>query len=135
MDGGGTATAFPAQITLCATMTSEIQRGTGSKGRMYLPGINQAIQGGTGKLLSSQTATLVGHFKTFLDAVNADPDIPDSVILVSRGNKLTTFPGGDITYINPHNKLVTGCRIGDVYDTQRRRRNGLTEAFSTAVLA
>jgi hypothetical protein len=29
---------------------------------------------------------------------------------------------------------VTEIRVGDVYDTQRRRRNGLTESYSTATL-
>lgn len=135
MDGGGTSGALPAQISLAMTLTSELQRGTGSKGRMYLPGINLAVQGTTGKLLSSVTDTLRTGLKTMFDGINADADIPDRVILVSRGNKLVTVPGGDITYINPVNKNVTGLRVGDVYDTQRRRRNGLTEAYSTAVLA
>lgn len=135
MDGGGTTAALPAQVTLCCTLTSEIQRGTGSKGRMYLPGIQTAVQGTTGKLLSSVTDNIRTHLKTMFDAINADADIPDQVILVSRGTKITSVPGGDISYINPHNKPVTGLRVGDVYDTQRRRRNGLTEAYSTAVLA
>jgi hypothetical protein len=135
MDGGGTATVLPAQITLAMTLTSEIQRGTASKGRMYLPGINAGLANATGKLLSSQTDTFRTNLKTMFDAINADADVPDRVILVSRGTKLTTFPGGDITYINPKNANVTGLRVGDVYDTQRRRRNSLVEAYSTAVLA
>lgn len=135
LDGGGTSNALPAQISLAMTLTSEIQRGTGSKGRMYLPGINVAVTGATGKLLSTFCDTLRTGLKTFFDAVNADAEVPDSVILASRGTKTTLLPGGDIIYINPHNKLVTGLRVGDVYDTQRRRRNQLSEAYSTAVLA
>jgi hypothetical protein len=135
MDGGGTSVALPAQISLAMTLTSEIQRGTGAKGRMYLPGINSPVTGGTGKLLSTFCDTLRTNLKTMFDGINADADIPDSVILASRGTKTTLLPGGDIIYINPHNKLVTGLRVGDVYDTQRRRRNGLSEAYSTAVLA
>ena len=135
LDGGGTATVFPAQISLAMTLTSEIQRGTGSKGRMYLPGINAGLANATGKLLSTYCDTLRTNLLTFFDAVNADANVPDSVILVSKGTKTTIFPGPEIIYINPHNKLVTGLRVGDVYDTQRRRRNGLTEAYSTGVLA
>ena len=30
---------------------------------------------------------------------------------------------------------ATAVRVGSVYDTQRRRRNGLTEQYSTATLA
>lgn len=135
MDGGGTSVALPAQITLCLTLTSEIQRGIAAKGRMYLPGINSAVQGTTGKLLSSTTDTFRTNLKTMFDGINADPDIPDRVILVSRGHKTTLVPGGDVIYIEPQNANVTGLRIGDVYDTQRRRRNGLSEAYSTGVLA
>lgn len=135
MDGGGTTVSMPAQTSLVLTLTSEIQRGTGSKGRMYLPGVNSSVTGTTGKLLSSFVLNFSATLKTFADSVNADANVPDSIILASRGTKTTLLPGGDIIYINPHNKLVTGLRVGDVYDTQRRRRNGLTEAYSTQVLA
>ena len=132
--GNSAATKYPPQITLAATLTSDIQRGTGSKGRMYLPGINTVV-GDTGKISATPQGNLVTSLKTMFDAINADADIPDRVILVSRGNKLVTIPGGDITYINPKNVNVTGLRVGDVYDTQRRRRNDLPEVYITSVLA
>lgn len=133
--GGGTSTALPPQITLAATLTSELQRGTGSKGRMYLPGINVAVTNTSGKILSSYLGTLTTALKTMVDGINADADVPDRVILVSRGNKVTDVGTGDVHYINPKNANVTGLRAGDVYDTQRRRRNDLIETYTTRVLA
>lgn len=132
--GGGGGSAQPPQTSLVATLTSDVQRGLGSKGRMYLPGINSAVTN-TGKVTATTPTNVSLNLKTMFDAINADADIPGSVILASHGHKLTTVPGGDVTYIEPVNTLVTGLRIGDVYDTQRRRRNGLSEVYTTRVLA
>jgi hypothetical protein len=134
--GGQGGTPFPPQITLAATMTSDQQRGLAAKGRMYLPGVISGIDGGTGKLGSAFTNTLNTGFKTFLDALNADTDIPGSVILASKGHKTDQLDAdGQPVYENGINTFVTGCRIGNVYDTQRRRRNNLTETYDTKVLA
>lgn len=132
--GNSAGSKMPPQITLAATLTSELQRGTGSKGRMYLPGINTVV-GDDAKITVTAQNSLVTSLKTMFDNINSDPDIPDRVILVSRGTKVTDAGTGDIHYINPLNRNVTGLRVGDVYDTQRRRRNDLTEVYVTAVLA
>lgn len=133
--GGGTSTALPPQISLACTLTSQIQRGTAAKGRMYLPGINTPVTSGTGKILSTYVNTLATAMKTLMDGINASSSVPDSVILVSRGNKVTDVGTGEIHYVLPKNALVTGLRVGDVYDTQRRRRNGMAETYTTKVLA
>lgn len=133
MDGGGTSGALPAQISLAMTLTSELQRGTGSKGRMYLPGINTAVQTTDGHLISSYVATLSNNFKTFLDSVNTAAGTSGKLILASKGHKIPGPIPND--YLGGVSAWVTGCRIGNVYDTQRRRRNGLTEAYETRVLA
>lgn len=133
ISGGGTATVLPPQITLAATLTSDIQRGLASKGRMYLPGINTAVQTTDGHLISSYVATLSNNFKTFLDSVNTAAGTSGKLILASKGHKIPGPIPND--YLGGVSAWVTGCRIGNVYDTQRRRRNGLTEAYETRVLA
>lgn len=133
--GGGSNSALPPQITLAATLTSELQRGTASKGRMYLPGVNVAVTNTSGKIISTYLNTLTTALKTMFDAINADTDIPDRVVLVSRGNKVTDAGTGEVHYVLPKNTNVTGLRAGDVYDTQRRRRNDLIETYTTKVLA
>lgn len=133
--GAQGGTPWVSQITLAATMTTEFQRGLASKGRMYLPGVNSGIDAATGKLGATFTNTLNTGFKTFLDALNADTDIPGNVIVASKGHKTDQLDtNGHPVYENGRNAVVTGCRIGDVYDTQRRRRNGLTETYNTKVL-
>ena len=134
--GGQGGTPLPPQITLAATMTSELQRGLAAKGRMFLPGVSSGVDGSTGRLGAAFTNTLNTGFKNFLDAINADPDIPASVVLASKGHKTTTLDtNGQPVYENGRQALVTGCRIGNVYDTQRRRRNDLPEAYDAKVLA
>jgi hypothetical protein len=124
---------LPPQITLAATLTSDNQRGLAAKGRMYLPGINTAVQTTDGHLISSYVATLTNNFKIFLDAVNDAAGTSGSLILASKGHKVAN--SDPVDYIAGKSAWVTGCRIGNVYDTQRRRRNGLTETYEARVLA
>lgn len=118
---------YPPQIAYVATMMSDIPRGLGSHGRMYLPGVCCAIET-TGRMSSGNTGNKATHFKTFLDGVNTDLGIRGTVILASKGR---TVP----SVIAPFNKEVTKIRCGDVYDTQRRRRNGMKENYSSQNLA
>lgn len=134
--GGGTVGTLPAQITLAATLTSDRQRGLASKGRMYLPGICEPIEGATGKLPSGFQGTLATNFKTFLDSVNTASGVSGKLVLASAGHKgAPPAPGEPPIYAGGVTAWVTGCRIGNVYDTQRRRRNGFTEAYQSRVLA
>lgn len=133
LSGGYTSNVLPAQITLAATLTSDNQRGLASKGRMYLPGINEPISDGTGKISDTFQQTLATNFKTFLDAVNTAGGASGKLVLASKGHKdkAATVP----TWLAGRTAWVTGCRIGNVYDTQRRRRNGLAETYEARVLA
>jgi hypothetical protein len=133
--GGGGASTLPPQISLAATLTSELQRGLAAKGRMYLPGINSAVSSSSAKLSTITTNPLLDKLKIFFDAVNTDPDIPGRLILASKGHKVAGVGGDPFTYIGGVIKDVTGFRVGDVYDTQRRRRDAIPEVYSTRVLA
>jgi hypothetical protein len=136
--GGGynTTGPLPPQIALAATLTSDRQRGLASKGRMYLPGISESIEPATGKLATTYVTTLATNFKTFLDAVNTAGGASGKVVLASAGHKgAPPAPGEPPLYAGGVTAWVTGCRIGNVFDTQRRRRNDLLEAYQTRVLA
>lgn len=132
--GGGGSLAHAAQVSLVATLTSGVTRGAGSKGRMYLPGINSAV-GTNGKLATASSQNISLNLKDMFDAINADVDIPGQVILASHGPVTKVMPGPVLSYFSPSNHLVTGLKVGDVLDTQRRRRNGLVEAYSARTLA
>ena len=129
---GKQTNVFPPQIALVATLTSTKARGVGAKGRMYLPGIAKPIDLNA-KLPSTQQAAILANLKTFLLAVNASTATDNVVMLASQGSLNedgTPKVGGSA----PINKAVNGVRLGNVYDTQRRRRNGLTENYQTLSL-
>lgn len=133
--GGNTSSAFPPQVALAATITSEIQRGLAAKGRMYLPGVCALLTSTTAKISSTDTGTIATNFKTFLDAVNSSSSVAGNVILASHGHFVKATDTTPAFYALPKNAAATGCRVGDVYDTQRRRRNELPEVYTTKVLA
>jgi hypothetical protein len=124
---GGAGPTNPAQISAVATLQTAIARGRGSKGRMFLPGVGFTV-GADGKMTVAQATTLAGQVKTFLDVVNASADVPGVVVLNSQEVTGVPFKAADT------NKVVS-VKVGTVYDTQRRRRNNLVEAYSLSVLA
>lgn len=135
--GGTIGTTFPPQVSLAVTMTSSLGRGLASKGRMYLPGVGIGI-GNTGKINTGALEALSDRTKDFFNAVNALPH-NNVVVLASHGqlvwNPLTKEWNPKIDGYGPINKAVQGIKLGDVYDTQRRRRNGLVESYQVRALA
>jgi hypothetical protein len=119
--GGYSANPMPPQTALVATLQSSNVRGIASKGRMYLPGICHPLDG-TGKLTSYTNGLVADHINTFLSGINTDSTIPDFLVNASHGSKATL-------YTNPANKRVEHVRVGNVYDTQRRRRNAFVETY------
>jgi len=117
---------YPPQISLVATLQSSLSRGLAAKGRMYLPGIVAFIDGG-GHISNTDATNIQTNLKTFLDAVNTAAPAGSRVILASAGRG-TAGTGA-------RNEPVTRIRVGNVYDTQRRRRNQLAETYVSANLA
>lgn len=125
--GGGGTGAVPPQCSIVASLRSATPRGLGSKGRMYLPGVSSAVSTTTGKITSSNTNDIRTTFQTFLNAVNASSAVPGQAIIASKGRT-------GVSPVAPLNKLITQIQIGDVYDTQRRRRNALQEVYSLGTI-
>ena len=121
--GGGASTPQPAQISLVASLHATPQRGLASKGRMFLPGVNIAM-GVDGRISSTNVTSLVTTLKTLFTGMNGDTNVPGDLINASKG-------GTGLGALPPVNRAVTNLLIGNVYDTQRRRRNTLTETYST----
>lgn len=118
---GAGAQHFPAQCALVCTLTSAVPRGLASKGRMYLPGVANSITD-AGKLSSTVSAAIATNLKAFFDTVNGSIDASGTIMLTSPGSK-PPLVGAGIS------RVVTGLRVGDVVDTQRRRRNQLVEVY------
>jgi hypothetical protein len=121
---------LPPQIALVATLTTPIARGIGSKGRMYLPGVGMSTEG-DGKILIGSINGLRDAFVTFLGAVN---QLGNNKVMIASHGQLNANGTPKLGGMGPINKVVSGVKIGTVYDTQRRRRNGLSEQYATAVV-
>jgi hypothetical protein len=124
--GGTTSGHFPSQCSLVVTLQSDRPRGIASKGRMYLPGIAGGVNG-AGKLDSDRVNSIANNLKTFFDSFANDADVPDQLILAGKA-KSALLAG------TAQNDYVETFKVGDVVDTQRRRRNGLSESYQTRVL-
>jgi len=125
--GGRAAGHLPPQCALVVTLLSDRPRGKASKGRMYLPGFAGSIEL-TGKIAAGNRDSIATNMKTFFDSMVGDADIPDQLILAAKGT-------GALPALTAQNDFVETIRVGDVVDTQRRRRNGLVETYTSRVLA
>lgn len=120
--GASASQALPPQIALVATLANSLPRGLATKGRMFLPGVNATI-GADGHINSTTVGNIATNLQTFFGAIMNDADTPGRAVLASTGNALQLRPG--------QIRNVTQVRVGNVYDTQRRRRNALMEAYTT----
>lgn len=134
--GSSGGAPLPPQISLAATLTSDNQRGLASKGRMYLPGVNLPMGATDPHVAIFEQTNIADQLKVFIDAVNANATINGYVVLASKGTKLTNpADPNQWAYVNGKTARVTGLRVGNVYDTQRRRRNGIAESYVSKVMA
>lgn len=124
--GAYTIGKMPPQVSLVAQLRSASPVGLASKGRMYLPGVSVAPDA-TGHVPTATANSIATTLRTFFDNIETAAGSPGYVINASKGR-----PG--VPFTAPINKRVTMVRVGNVYDTQRRRRNGLTEIYSSATL-
>lgn len=81
---------------------------------MYFPPMSAAVLTETGRLTTTARSVLADDFQGFFDAWNADSGTQPAGVASSVGGFVST---------------VTGIQVGDVIDTQRRRRDTLPESY------
>lgn len=110
--GGGSAPVYPNQIALAISLTTGFSRGRAHSGRYYLPmptfGLDSA-----GRFAAPNADAASDATDSFVAALNG----------LSAGWKVAVM-----SKLGTH-RLVTGNRVGRVYDTQRRRRRSLVEDY------
>lgn len=118
--GSGTVT-MPPQCALAVSLLTGIP-GRRTRGRFYWPCLTLALQASLRLTTTTSLATRATDFATMLrDIANASTLTPElnPVVVSAAGN-----------FITP----VISVRVGDVIDTQRRRRDALVENYGTAVI-
>jgi len=114
---GLATSSHPYQTSLVTSLRTGFPGGQG-RGRLYWPATGVTITASTLRADTSQIAAALSGAKTYLAAIQA-------AVAVSAGtNRLCVWSR---TGTAMH--TVTGLRMGDVADTQRRRRDTLNEAY------
>lgn len=103
---------LPPQCSVVMSLRTA-SAGRSGRGRFYLPGLGTSQVSSTGRLISTERAGFVDPFKTYVDAVQT--------ALVDGHLAVYSKKLGD-------NTDVVKVDMGDVIDTQRRRRNKLSES-------
>lgn len=106
------------QLSVALTMESNVRRGPGRFGRIYPPLSGIANSAG----VDDKSQDRVTSFKTLLDNINAafDEQTGDDGYKVVIASAVGTGK----------NAPVTKVKVGQVIDTQRRRRNAFTEVYT-----
>jgi hypothetical protein len=120
----GASAHVPPQDTVVLSLRSGFHLGHANYGRMYLPHTIMPLQSGQAHASSSDVAALTLSAKTFLDGINdlsSSKSHPSKIVIRSSKGAGST-------------KAVAEVKVGNIIDTQRRRRNQLTETYSTQTL-
>lgn len=120
--GSYTGSGAVPQVSIAVTFDTFRRRGLAHQGRIYLPptaiAANTTGRHGQGPTIAAGVVALLSDLQ---DALGAQ-----AVIAASGKSEGKPERAGVITSIN-------GVRVGDVYDTQRRRRNRIAETYSPVV--
>lgn len=101
----------PGQLAMVVTLRSQVRKGPGALGRMYIPcPINNVLEDGL--VEPTYIRSFSNQFSAFINGVNADLNDGELVGLTS--------PAGDGVQ-----SAVTSFRVDNRIDTQRRRTNNL----------
>lgn len=115
---GTGAAPHPAQIAWTVSLRTNSPGGSG-RGRLYWPATGQAIGVATLRPTVSDATTFLTGFALYLNQLEAAIDgVIDETVDLCVWSR-----------VNASRALVTKVLVGDVLDTQRRRRDLLPEAY------
>lgn len=119
--GGGAVTRYPLQVAWVATWLTNFGRGRASKGRTYFPTAVPVDSNTTGRV----PAELCGNFA--LSCATLLADLNDAAQSQGSGIVASVMSNLDEGVTAP----ITGVRVGDRLDIQRRRDNSVEETYQT----
>jgi len=107
----------PDILSLCISWSTGLARGRASKGRIYLPvyGLN-ATDAGRMDITPTDQNNFITFGQALLDAFSNSAGIAPVVPVIASKLDGSIHP-------------ITGVRVGNIIDVQRRRKNALTETY------
>lgn len=121
----GSQGLVPPQSSIVLSTRSGLTTGSANFGRMYLPHTMPPIVANTPLVGSGDTAAIATAAATFVNGVNTD--VSAAVSQTVTAMIMTQVLGGV-------SKSINQVAIGNVIDTQRRRRNQLVETYAFATI-
>lgn len=115
LPGVATGASLPAQCALCVSWRSDTATRAG-RGRLYLPPLAVSVMS-AGRASAGTVTAVVAAVKAMTDVLVGDALTP---VLYSRSAHTTT--------------AITKFDVGNVIDTQRRRRDKLIEVRTSSAL-
>lgn len=122
---GSKAVSLPDQCAVVVTLLTNRAGRTG-KGRIYLPFIApSALSIVGGVLITGVVTTLMTNLKILFDGINTDltTNFGSSLKIAVQSPKSAALDSG---YTG---SIVTAFKVGNVVDTQRRRRGSIPEVY------
>lgn len=124
-NGNGSSNTLPLQCSVVASHRTS-QTGKKGRGRQFLPAIDQNSIDASGRLSSSAQTSILNAQVAFLEALSY-ADAPRTIV---RPAVISSSTSGASPTLNKY-ATINGVRVGNVVDTQRRRRNKLVEAYAS----
>lgn len=116
--GGSGGNMLPLQNSVAHSLRTP-QPGRRGRGRMFMPSLTVAATDAHGFLGSTQQGNMRDNLVTFLEAISIDLTLSFKTRPIVTGHPFVNYG------------VVTQARIGNVVDTQRRRRRSLVETVVT----
>lgn len=113
--GTGGTPGLPTQIAIVGSLYTA-NAGRRGRGRMYLPAPNANQLTSSGRLLATQTAFFGDALAAYLSGTVATS--AKACVMSNVGEGLRS--------------VITSVKVGDVLDTQRRRRDNLPEVYDVS---
>jgi len=111
----------PFQTSLVSSLRTTTPGGSG-RGRLYWPATGATIDAPTLRMTSSSASTALTGIKSYLNLIQTavDASVDETVALAVWSRTTGQLP------------TVNSIQVGDVLDTQRRRRDKITETLTVA---
>jgi len=116
IDGVAAGNAMPADVALVVSLRTGLANRRG-RGRFYLPQPAASQLTTNGRVLADFITDLGASLSAAWDSYNTATDVP---VIYSRVARDTN--------------VIISFDVGDLYDTQRRRENSVTEARTSTVM-
>jgi hypothetical protein len=122
----GTSTnPCPAYQSVCITTTTDVERGPGSKGRLFIPQCSVPLDS-FGQISTANLTQMAAAAASFFTDLGNEPSL-------------------DVTAVAPHvvsnvgnpgpARRITGVKVGDVPDIISRRKNNIREVYQSATVS